>query len=56
MIVLAFLTQENKVGKMQSTINQLKHGKGRDLTNTYTAKENSTNTTLAVNSFQHIEG
>ena len=29
MIVLAFLTQENKAGKMQSTINQLKHGKGR---------------------------
>ena len=28
-IVLAFLTQENKAGKMQSTINQLKHGKGR---------------------------
>ena len=29
--VLAFLTQENKAGKMQSTlkINQLKHGKGR---------------------------
>ena len=29
MIVLAFLTQENKAGKMQSTINQLKHGKRR---------------------------
>ena len=28
-IVLAFLTQENEAGKMQSTINQLKHGKGR---------------------------
>ena len=28
-IVLAFLTQENKVRKMQSTINQLKYGKGR---------------------------
>ena len=28
-ILLAFLTQENKAGKMQSTINQLKHGKGR---------------------------
>ena len=28
-IVLAFLTQENKAGKIQSTINQLKHGKGR---------------------------
>ena len=28
-IVLAFLTQENKAGEMQSTINQLKHGKGR---------------------------
>ena len=28
-IVLAFLTQENKASKMQSTINQLKHGKGR---------------------------
>ena len=28
-IVLAFLTQVNKAGKMQSTINQLKHGKGR---------------------------
>ena len=28
-IVLAFLTQENKAGKMQSTINQLKHAKGR---------------------------
>ena len=27
-IVLAFLTQENKASKMQSTINQLKHGKG----------------------------
>ena len=27
--VLAFLTQENKADKMQSTINQLKHGKGR---------------------------
>ena len=27
-IVLAFLTQENKSSKMQSTINQLKHGKG----------------------------
>ena len=26
---LAFLTQENKAGKMQSTINQLKHRKGR---------------------------
>ena len=26
-IVLAFLTQENKAGKMQSTINQLKHGR-----------------------------
>ena len=29
MIVLAFLTQENKAGKIQITINQLKHGKGR---------------------------
>ena len=28
-IVLAFLTQENKADKMQSTINQLKHGEGR---------------------------
>ena len=28
-IVLAVLTQENKAGKIQSTINQLKHGKGR---------------------------
>ena len=28
-IVLAFLTQENKAGKMQSTINQLIYGKGR---------------------------
>ena len=28
-IVLAFLTQENKAGKMQSTINQLKYRKGR---------------------------
>ena len=28
-IVLAFLTQENEACKMQSTINQLKHGKGR---------------------------
>ena len=28
-IVLAFLTQENKAGKIQSTINQLKYGKGR---------------------------
>ena len=27
-IVVAFLTQEYKAGKMQSTINQLKHGKG----------------------------
>ena len=27
--VLAFLTQKNKAGEMQSTINQLKHGKGR---------------------------
>ena len=26
--VLAFLTQENKAGKMQSTINQLKHRNG----------------------------
>ena len=26
-IVVAFLTQENKAGKKQSTINQLKHGK-----------------------------
>ena len=30
-IVSAFLTQENKAGKMQSTINQLEHGKGRDV-------------------------
>ena len=28
MKVLAFLTQENKAGKMPSTTNQLKHGKG----------------------------
>ena len=28
-IVLAFLTQENQASKMQSTINQLRHGKGR---------------------------
>ena len=27
-IVLAFLIQQTKAGKMQSTINQLKHGKG----------------------------
>ena len=32
-IVLAFLTQENKGGKMQSTINQLKHGKRRAVCN-----------------------
>ena len=27
-LLLAFLTQENKAGKIPSTINQLKHGKG----------------------------
>ena len=29
----AFLTHENKAGKMQSTINQLKHGKGHAVRN-----------------------
>ena len=35
-IILAFFTQENKAGKMQSTINQLKHRKGRALRNNST--------------------
>ena len=32
-ILLAFLTQENKASKIHSTINQLKHGKGRAIRN-----------------------
>ena len=32
-IVLALLTKENKAGKVQSTINQLKHEKGRAVRN-----------------------